>query len=172
MLLEEEVVRKLKLGSWMLITIESCTGGLLAHRFTRLAGVSACFAGSFIVYDNALKMSLGVPATLLQSKGAVSPEVALELAEKTRKKLGTSFLPKTLWTLSTTGIAGPTGATQDKPLGLCYLACAHESRKPVCQKVETSQLDRATNLVAFSDRALQFLDEQLQKALDQKFPNP
>ncbi len=100
---------------------ESCTGGLLAERFTSVAGSSAYFVGGVVCYSNELKTSLvGVPAELIEAKGAVSPEVALALGDGIRRRSGATL------GVGITGIAGPGGGTPEKPVGLVYLAIADE----------------------------------------------
>jgi len=95
---------------------ESCTGGLVAHRLTNVAGSSAYFRGGINAYANAIKERLlGVPATMLAAHGAVSEEVAGAMAEGARRALGTEIA------VGVTGIAGPDGGTADKPVGtVCF----------------------------------------------------
>jgi nicotinamide-nucleotide amidase len=101
---------------------ESCTGGLVAHRLTRVEGVGPHFPGAIVSYGNQVKAALlGVPDYLLATKGAVSPEVAEAMAEGVRDRLGADL------GLSVTGIAGPTGGTPEKPVGLVYLGLADAS---------------------------------------------
>ncbi len=106
--------RRLSLG-----TAESCTGGLAAQRMTALPGVSAVFKGSIVSYSDEVKESvLGVPYPLLREKGAVSPEVAVAMAEGARKALRCDLA------LSFTGIAGPDSDKRGNPVGLVYVALA------------------------------------------------
>jgi nicotinamide-nucleotide amidase len=99
-----------------LATAESCTGGLIARLMTAIAGVSPYYLGGAVTYSNESKASmLGVPADLIAAHGAVSPEVAAAMAEGVRTGLGATI------GISTTGIAGPTGGTPEKPVGLVYL---------------------------------------------------
>jgi nicotinamide-nucleotide amidase len=102
-----------------LATAESCTGGLIAQRVTSISGSSQVFLGGVVAYDNAVKSAfVDVPDGLIQQYGAVSEPVARALAEgirmRTRADLG----------LGVTGIAGPTGGTAEKPVGLVHLALA------------------------------------------------
>lgn len=98
---------------------ESCTGGLLGAELTRQAGSSAYFKGGILAYCNELKASLlKVPREVLREHGAVSAECAAAMAEGARRQAGSD------WALSVTGIAGPGGATLDKPVGLVYLGLA------------------------------------------------
>jgi len=98
---------------------ESCTGGGLANEITKHAGISRVFLGSITSYANQVKERLlHIPHQLLEEKGAVSEEVALLMAQNCRDLFSST------WALSTTGIAGPTGATKDKPLGLVFIGIA------------------------------------------------
>ncbi len=98
---------------------ESCTGGLLGAELTRQAGSSAYFKGGILAYCNELKASLlKVPREVLREHGAVSAECAAAMAEGARRQAGSD------WALSVTGIAGPGGATLDKPVGLVSLGLA------------------------------------------------
>ena len=120
--LEEIVILMLGLHDHKLSVAESCTGGLLAERLTSVPNASRNFAGGAVVYTNELKSSLvDVDASLLAQHGAVSKEVARELAEGVRARCNTSL------GLSITGIAGPTamaGADAGKPIGLVYIGLA------------------------------------------------
>jgi nicotinamide-nucleotide amidase len=103
-------------------TAESVTGGSLADAFVAVPGASSVFRGAIVAYDNALKTSLlDVDEAILREHGAVSEETALAMARGARKALGCDVA------LATTGIAGPTGATADKPTGLVWLAVADAS---------------------------------------------
>lgn len=102
-----------------LAVAESCTGGGLGHLLTTVAGSSTYFKGGVISYDNAVKVGLlGVSPEALESLGAVSDTVAEQMAEGVRSRLHTD------WGLSITGIAGPGGGTQTKPVGLVYIGLA------------------------------------------------
>jgi nicotinamide-nucleotide amidase len=106
-----------------LATAESCTGGLVAHLITAIAGVSPYYLGGVVSYANSAKCELlGVPSELLEAHGAVSAEVAAAMAEAVRNRLGADL------GLSTTGVAGPTGGTPEKPVGLVYLGLATADR--------------------------------------------
>lgn len=101
-------------------TAESCTGGLVAERLTEIPGSSEVFAGGVVCYDNALKTSLlGVPAELIEAEGAVSEAVALAMAKGAIGRLGVELA------VAVTGIAGPGGGTETKPVGTVWLALAH-----------------------------------------------
>lgn len=106
--------RKATLG-----TIESCTGGYISHSITIIPGSSAYFQGSYVTYSNQYKMDLlGVDSPLFTTVGSVSEEVAFQMAQKGQKKLAVDYC------IAVTGIAGPSGATDIKPVGLVYIALA------------------------------------------------
>ncbi len=112
-----KIAEQLKKGGFKLSTAESITGGQVAALIVAQAGASDYFEGGVIAYSNQLKVELlGVPFSVILEYGAVSRECALAMARGVRRKLGTDFA------LATTGIAGPTGATPDKPVGLVWLA--------------------------------------------------
>jgi nicotinamide-nucleotide amidase len=117
--LEAVVVRLLTRRQATVAVAESCTGGLLANRFTNVPGASAVFLEGNVTYSNAAKTrTLGVPTDLLDQVGAVSKEVAQAMAEGARARAGTTFA------LSTTGIAGPDGGTPEKPVGTVFVGLA------------------------------------------------
>ena len=113
------------LGNWLkahgqtISTAESCTGGKLASLLNKHAGSSAFYYGSVISYDNSVKEHLlGVPAELIKAHGVVSEEVVCVMAESVRKQLNTTY------SIATSGIAGPTGGTETKPVGTVWIAWA------------------------------------------------
>lgn len=117
--LETVVGNMLRERGETLATAESCTGGLIAHRITNVPGSSDYFNCGFVTYSNEAKIELlGVDPVLIQQYGAVSREVAIAMAEGACRQAGTS------WGLAVTGIAGPGGATRDKPVGLVHIAVA------------------------------------------------
>jgi len=119
--MEEVVARVLTENRATIAVAESCTGGLLAERLHHIPGSSSYFLGGVVCYSNELKSALvDVPAELIESKGAVSPEVALALAEGIRKTTGATI------GVGVTGIAGPGGGTPEKPVGLAHIAIADE----------------------------------------------
>lgn len=110
--------RLLTLGQRLAVG-ESCTGGLLAATITAIPGSSNWFHGGVIAYDNRIKTeALDVPAPLIDAHGAVSEEVARAMANGVRTRFGVD------WAIGVTGIAGPTGGTADKPVGLVWIAVA------------------------------------------------
>jgi nicotinamide-nucleotide amidase len=120
----EEVVGRLLLQQGKSISVaESCTGGRIAVRLTRIPGSSRYFESACITYSNRSKERLlSVPASLLKEKGAVSPEVAVAMAEGIRRKEGVAL------GLAVTGIAGPGGGSDGKPVGLVYIALSDPDR--------------------------------------------
>jgi nicotinamide-nucleotide amidase len=122
--LEQIVGYYLQMRGATLAVAESCTGGLLAERLTSIPGSSRYFLGGAVVYANDLKTSFSdVPPMLIAEHGAVSKEVALALAEGIRKRCNATL------GVGVTGIAGPTGGTPEKPIGLVYIAIA-DGKKP------------------------------------------
>lgn len=106
-----------------LSTAESCTGGFIAHKITSVAGSSKYYIGSIIPYSNDLKTGLlNVNPELIKKHGAVSSEVVTEMAQLVRKKLNTDF------SIATSGIAGPTGGSDEKPVGTVWIAISSEKR--------------------------------------------
>lgn len=117
--LEHAVMELLWETGQTVATAESCTGGLIAHRFSGVPGASRAFMGAVIAYDNRIKHEiLGVSEQTLSEHGAVSEQTACEMAEGARKRLGVD------WAISATGIAGPDGGSDEKPVGLVWLAVA------------------------------------------------
>ena len=111
-----KIYLKLIKNNYKIATAESCTGGLVGHSLTNISGISDYFERGIISYSNKSKIELlDVPKELIINHGAVSREVALAMAEGIRKKYGLDI------GLSTTGIAGPTGGTKDKPVGLVFI---------------------------------------------------
>jgi PncC family amidohydrolase len=152
---EEEIGALLVTRGLTLVTAESCTGGLVAHRITDVPGSSAYFLGGFVAYANEAKEEiLGVRHETLLAHGAVSEETALEMARGARQRLGADL------GISTTGIAGPAGGTPDKPVGLVYVALS-ASRVELCQRY-VWQGDRLSNKEQSAEAALQLLRSYLQ----------
>ncbi|MEW6183343.1 MAG: competence/damage-inducible protein A [Bacillota bacterium] len=117
--IEAVVGRLLGTAGYTIALAESCTGGQIASRLTDVPGSSAYFKGGIVAYANAVKESvLGVPAAVLERNGAVSPETAAAMAEGVKRIIGADI------GVGVTGIAGPTGATPEKPVGLVYIAVA------------------------------------------------
>ena len=112
-----------------LATAESCTGGLIAAALTAIAGSSSVVVAGFVTYANDAKHKMvGVQSETLAARGAVSEEVAREMAEGARERAGVSLA------LSCTGIAGPGGATPGKPVGLVFIGCAREGAATIVDR--------------------------------------
>jgi len=127
--IEQIVSYLLQMRGMTLATAESCTGGLLAERITSLSGSSRYFLGGAVVYSNELKTQFaGVPKALIDQHGAVSREVAAALAEGIRKRCLSSY------GVGITGVAGPTGGTEQKPVGLVYIALAGDEGTQVVER--------------------------------------
>lgn len=142
-------------------TGESCTGGLIAHRITSIAGSSSYFLGGIVSYSNAVKRSLlGVPAELLETYGAVSRECALAMAHGARRQIGASI------GVSSTGIAGPGGATPTKPVGLVYIACVTPWGES-CEEHHWTG-DRGENIAWSADAALALVLRNVQGNLRER----
>lgn len=117
--LEAVVAEALILQQATISAAESCTGGLLAERLTRIAGSSSYFLGGVVSYSNELKTAwVDVPAAMIAAHGAVSPEVAIAMADGIRRHTGSTL------GVGITGIAGPSGGTPEKPVGLVHIAVA------------------------------------------------
>lgn len=125
-----EMARLFKQKNLSLSTAESCTGGLISKMLTDMPGSSQYFKGGLTAYSNEAKKSiLGVDDKTLSSFGAVSKECAIEMAERAKKIFKTDFA------VSTTGVAGPGGATDKKPVGLVYFALAAPDKTTAYKKV-------------------------------------
>ncbi len=155
--LEEVVVSLLTAAGKTVAVAESCTGGLIAHRLTNVSGASKVFLTGYVTYSNESKIKLlGVREETLAAHGAVSEQVCREMAEGGRQRSGADFA------LATTGIAGPTGGTPEKPVGLVYLALA----TPTQTLVQRHMLlfDRETFKFFASQNALDMLRRELLKS--------
>jgi nicotinamide-nucleotide amidase len=121
--LERVIGEKLRAQSWRLAVAESCTGGLVSRKITALAGASDYFDRGLVTYSNQAKETLlNVPKELIASCGAVSDRVALAMAQGLREEAGVDVA------LAITGIAGPAGGTEEKPVGTVFIACATPNR--------------------------------------------
>ena len=129
MSLSKKILNKLILQNISISTAESCTGGLLAYNFVKNIDSSKVFKGGFITYSNEMKIKeLKVKKGSLKKNGAVSYQVAEEMVEGLYKK------NKTKICISTTGIAGPGGSTQNKPVGLIYIGIRINNKKIIIKK--------------------------------------
>jgi nicotinamide-nucleotide amidase len=152
--LEQIVLYYLGLRQSTLAVAESCTGGLIAQRITSVPGSSRAFLGGAVVYSDPLKAAFaGVSADLIARHGAVSPEVAEALANGIRIRTGATL------GLGVTGIAGPTGATENKPVGLVYIALSDPNRTDVMDR--TFRGDRQRIREFASQQALDLIRRRL-----------
>lgn len=128
--LQDVIVGKLIKNNMTISTAESCTGGLLASTIINVPSASSVFLNGVICYSNESKIyELDVFKEDLEKYGAVSEQVAIQMAEGIRKKSNTTI------GISTTGIAGPTGGTEEKPVGLVYIAISMEGKETICRKL-------------------------------------
>lgn len=148
--LAADIVTRAAARGWTLATAESCTGGLIAACLTEIAGSSAVVDRGFVTYSNRAKQELlSVPEALLETHGAVSAEVARAMAEGARERAGVDLA------IAVTGIAGPGGATETKPVGLVHLALStrdgteavHQVFPGDRQAVRQATLERALHMV-------------------------
>ena len=152
--LEENVGKLLKERNKTLSTAESCTGGLIAHRITSVPGSSGWFTGSVIAYDNQMKIKmLAVNAQVLEMQGAVSKEVVEEMASGVQKILQTDYA------IAVSGIAGPDGGTDEKPVGTVWIAVA--GPQGVVSRKFLFGDERMRNIQRSSTAALAMLREQI-----------
>jgi nicotinamide-nucleotide amidase len=153
--LETVVVDALIAQRLSLAVAESCTGGLLAHRITNVPGASAIFLEGNVTYSNEAKVrTLNVPNDLIQRFGAVSEEVAAAMAAGARARTNSTFA------LATTGIAGPGGGTEAKPVGTVYIGLAGPDRAP-----QVDRLFFPTDREAFKQLATQHALDMLRKVI-------
>jgi PncC family amidohydrolase len=163
--LEEEIARLIreyqaKTGRLLTIgTVESATGGRVADRITNVAGSSAYFKGSVVAYGNEVKSALlGVKSKTLETYGAVSRRTALEMARGGRKLLDVDIC------VSDTGIAGPSGATPEKPVGLFYIGLA--ARDACLSQKYAFPGNREENKQDAAEAALRMLKQYLLRRLN------
>lgn len=144
------LLESFKIQGLKLATAESCTGGMIAALLTEIAGSSAVFECGFVTYSNESKINLlGVDAAIIEKYGAVSEEVACAMAQGALAKSGADVA------VSVTGIAGPSGGTETKPVGLVYIAVANKTGI-ICEKnifsgsrqaIRTNSVTQALNLL-------------------------
>jgi PncC family amidohydrolase len=150
--LEALIGKKLKKKT--LAIAESCTGGLISNLITNVSGSSKYFKGSVVAYSNDVKINiLGVPEGLIKKHGAVSAQIAREMAIGVKELLDSSLA------LSITGVAGPTGGTKKKPVGTAFIAVS-SAKKTITRKVRF-QGNRESIKGQFSQAALELVLEAL-----------
>jgi nicotinamide-nucleotide amidase len=154
--LEQIVSYLLQFRGATLAVAESCTGGLIAERITSVSGSSRYFLGGAVVYSNELKTKFAeVPEQLIRQHGAVSAQVARALAEGIRRRCGSTY------GLGVTGVAGPTGGTEEKPVGLAYHAVTDGRDTEVVERKFVGDRDRVRTWA--SQQALDMLRRRLMK---------
>jgi nicotinamide-nucleotide amidase len=152
--LEQEIGNLLRQKGLTLGVVESATGGLISHRLTNVPGSSDYYKGSVTAYSNEAKIKLvGVKEATISQHGAVSSQVAEEMAKGGRKVLSVDIC------LADTGIAGPGGATPGKPVGLFYLGLSHQGG--TYSRKHNFQGDREQNKRRAAKAALDWLREYL-----------
>lgn len=153
-ILEQEVGNLLRQKGLTLGVVESATGGLISHRLTNVPGSSDYYKGAVSAYSNETKVKVvGVKAETINTYGAVSYQVAEEMAEGGRKVLAVDIC------LADTGIAGPGGATAGKPVGLFYIALSHASG--TYSRKHNFTGNREQNKQSAAEAALDWLREYL-----------
>lgn len=151
--LEEVVGRLLNKEKLKVSVAESCTGGYLSHLITSVSGSSQYFMGGMITYDNSIKIQLGVNRSDIGKHGAVCKEVVEQMAEKVRIQFNTDFA------ISTSGIAGPAGGSEEKPVGTVWIAIAG-SNGVVSKKFNFGE-NRERNIIKASIAGLNMLREEI-----------
>ncbi len=153
--LEERVGEKLRKTGGTVATAESCSGGLISHRITNVPGSSAYFMGGAVTYSNEAKTKvLGVDDGSLEEHGAVSEQVAKEMAGGAQERFAADYA------VACTGVAGPAGGTKDKPVGTVYIAVATPGGTRVERCHFEGDRDRIKQQTA--DRALTLLLESIE----------
>ena len=153
--INEALVALLVQKGLKIATAESCTGGLLAKLITDVSGASAVFDYGIVSYANEIKWGqLGVKRETVETYGAVSEQAAREMAQCAAKNAGADI------GLSTTGIAGPTGGTAEKPNGTCYIGVYFNGTTTVT-RVNTGLSDREQNRALFAEKALTLAKETI-----------
>jgi len=152
-----DVVRLLRQHAVMIATAESCTAGLIAAALTEVPGASDVVERGFITYSNAAKIEmLGVPDELLTRFGAVSAEVAAAMAEG-----ALVHAPRTALSVAVTGIAGPGGGSDEKPVGLVYIALAMRQGTPRVTRFAFGDLGRSNVRLATVRASLVMIGDAL-----------
>ena len=155
--LAQELVTLARAANISLSTAESCTGGGIATAITEIPGCSRVFKGGIIAYADFVKTSqLHVPADLIEKHGAVSEPVALAMAEGANTALGTDMA------VSVTGIAGPGGGTDDKPVGTVWIAIARKGCATAAHLFELPNTGRADIRLWATREALKMLCEAIE----------
>jgi nicotinamide-nucleotide amidase len=148
--MEMVVGKMLKSANQTVATAESCTGGFIGHLLSKHAGSSQFYTGGIISYDNRIKTEfLDVPTEILHTVGAVSKEAVEQMAIAVRKKMNTDYA------VSVSGIMGPSGQTDEKPLGMVWIGVANKEK--VVSKVLYLRFDRHKNIEVTATQAINLL---------------
>lgn len=160
----EELIAKLLIQTAKTLAVaESCTGGLISSLLTDISGSSQYTKVNFVTYSNEAKHEyLGVENQTLEEYGAVSEQVAKEMAQGIIKNTGSDFA------LSTTGIAGPNGGSDKKPVGLIYIGVASKDKSIAFKYNADDALERTVIKTDFANKALEILYEFLTENLKWK----
>lgn len=163
------LLQVLREHSWTVSFAESCTGGLLSAQLTELPGISDVFMGSVVSYSNKAKVEiLGVQESTLKSHGAVSEQVAREMARGARERLDAN------WSVSLTGVAGPSGGTVEKPVGMVCMAVSGTSKTGHLVDVAITchfAGDRRQIQQQATEKAMNFLVAEMRKKQDSTLNN-
>lgn len=152
----ERLIAEMRSRAWKLATAESCTGGLIAALLTEIAGASDVFERGFVTYSNAAKVGdLNVDFETLLRHGAVSAEVAEAMASGARRASAANAA------IAVTGIAGPTGGSKLKPVGLVYIGLAVPERPTITREFRFGDPGRSEIRRRSVSEALKMLDEAL-----------
>ncbi|MEQ1715144.1 MAG: CinA family protein [Hyphomicrobium sp.] len=152
----EKLLQAMRERGMTIATAESCTGGLIAALLTEIPGSSDVVERGFVTYSNQAKMDmLGVPATTLASVGAVSRQTALAMAA------GALAASRATISVAVTGVAGPSGGTAEKPVGLVHLCVQRQGRAPRHHEARYGDLGRAGVRMATVATALDMLFDEL-----------
>lgn len=155
---EKRIAKHLIRNALKLSTAESCTGGLISSRLTDMSGSSVYIFQNFVTYANKAKVDLlGVNENTINKYGVVSKEVAAEMAQGLLKRYDCTLA------LATTGIAGPLGATEDKPVGLICIAIADRNITKTYSYKANPLLFRRIMKYAFSNKVFDYLIDFLQE---------
>lgn len=153
--LESVVFQSLTKRGETLSIAESCTGGEISSIFTTLPGVSSVFKGGVIAYDNNAKINiLGVSKSIIEESGAVSEECVVAMAEGAKRLFGTD------WAIATSGIAGPSGGSEEKPVGTLWVAISGPGIATANKAIFSG--DRERNIIRFSSTSINLLRKALQ----------
>ena len=152
----EELLQSLRDAKLLIATAESCTGGLIAGVLTEIAGSSDVVDRGFVTYSNEAKNEcLGVPAEMIEEHGAVSEEVARAMAR------GAVHRSRASISVAVTGVAGPGGGSDEKPVGLVHVAVARSGRDTLHKRLQLGDIGRANVRIATVREALGMLEQAI-----------